>query len=141
MSVGIDIPTFIKLIEAIFEASIRHQGDEQPSGSLRPGLSQNPVRGRLHPQEGDGRPVAIGNLERFISDYGGCPARRLHPSMSGPDGTCVAISARPGQLTAAGELAKGRTVTSSNPSHRRGVLIYNIPEFRLPKAILKAQPT
>jgi len=143
--VGIDIPTFIKLIEkGDFEASIRR---------LKETNSLPAVCGRVCPQEtqceavctlkkATGVPVAIGNLERFISDYERSAGQAFIPPCPAPTGRRVAvIGAGPAGLTAAGELAKkGHAVTIFEALHiAGGVLIYGIPEFRLPKAILEAE--
>jgi glutamate synthase (NADPH/NADH) small chain len=139
--VGIDIPGFIKLIrEAEFTQSIRHIWKQN---------SLPAVCGRVCPQEiqcegmcilsKKGDAVAIGNLERFAADY-----ERLHgtgalPPKAEPTGKRVAVvGSGPAGLTVAGDLnMKGHEVTVFEAFHKPGgVLIYGIPEFRLPKEIV-----
>jgi len=144
--VGIDIPGFIKLIEAgEFAASAR---------KLRETNSLPAVCGRVCPQETQceqvcnvakttGVPVAIGNLERFAADL----AMRSGTFASlertaAPTGKKAAVvGAGPAGLTVAGELAKlGHSVTVFEALHQPGgVLVYGIPEFRLPNRILWAE--
>lgn len=109
------------------------------------------VCGRVCPQETQcegkcvrgikGEPVGIGRLERFVADY-----HREHcsdaPVMPEPNGHKVAvIGAGPSGLTVAGDLAKmGYKVTIFEALHLAGgVLVYGIPEFRLPKAIVQKE--
>ena len=109
------------------------------------------VCGRVCPQESQcegkcvrgikGEPVGIGRLERFVADY-----HREHstetPVKPEPNGHKVAvIGAGPSGLTAAGDLAKlGYEVTIFEALHLAGgVLVYGIPEFRLPKAIVQKE--
>jgi glutamate synthase (NADPH/NADH) small chain len=143
--VSIDIPSFIKLIEK------RDLG-----GSIRKLKETNSlpaICGRVCPQEiqceavcnlkkATGVPVAIGNLERFISDFERREGTVFVPELERPTGNRVAIiGAGPAGLTAAGELVKkGHRVTIFEALHiPGGVLVYGIPEFRLPKSILKAE--
>jgi len=143
--VAIDIPSFIKLIEkGEFVAGAR---------KIKETNSLPAICGRVCPQETQcevvcnlkkaaGTPVAIGNLERFVADF-----ERLQGVVSIPDlppstGKKVAIiGAGPAGLTVAGDLAKlGHRVTIFEALHiAGGVLVYGIPEFRLPKGILKAE--
>lgn len=109
------------------------------------------ICGRVCPQESQcekncvrgikGEPVAIGRLERFVADY-----VREHNCCEEieitPNGHSVAIvGAGPSGLTAAGDLAKlGYHVTIFEALHvAGGVLMYGIPEFRLPKKIVQAE--
>ncbi len=110
------------------------------------------VTGRVCPQEiqcegrcvraKKGASVAIGSLERFVADWA-----MAHPDRSKPDapttsGRSVAIvGSGPAGLTAAGELVKqGHDVTVFEAFHAAGgVLIYGIPEFRLPKDIVQQE--
>ena len=109
------------------------------------------VCGRVCPQENQcegkcvrgikGEPVGIGRLERFVADY-----HREHctdaPVKPEPNGHKVAvIGAGPSGLTVAGDLAKlGYKVTIFEALHLAGgVLVYGIPEFRLPKAIVQKE--
>ena len=143
--VAIDIPSFIKLIDkGDIISSIR---------KIKETNSLPAICGRVCPQEtqcevvcnlkkATGQPVAIGNLERFVSDYERQAGEVFIPSIPPPTGKKVAIiGAGPAGLTAAGELAKlGHDVTIFEALHiAGGVLVYGIPEFRLPKAILKAE--
>lgn len=143
--VGIDIPTFIKLIEiGDFTKSIR---------KIKETNSLPAICGRVCPQESQceavcslkkatGVSVAIGNLERFISDYERMKGEVYVPEIpSSTEHKVAVIGAGPAGLTAAGELAKkGHKVTIFEALHvAGGVLVYGIPEFRLPKAILKLE--
>ena len=143
--VSIDIPSFIKLIEKRdLEGSIR---------KIKETNSLPAICGRVCPQEiqceavcnlkkASGVPVAIGNLERFISDFERREGTVYLPDLKPPTGKKVAIiGAGPAGLTAAGELVKkGHRVTIFEALHiPGGVLVYGIPEFRLPKSILKAE--
>jgi glutamate synthase (NADPH/NADH) small chain len=143
--VSIDIPSFIKLIEkGDLVASIR---------KIKETNSLPAICGRVCPQEtqcetvcnlkkATGVPVAIGNLERFISDFERREGQVFLPEIPPSTGKRVAvIGGGPAGLTVAGELAKkGHRVTIFEALHiAGGVLVYGIPEFRLPKAILKAE--
>jgi len=143
--VGIDIPTFIKLIEiGDFEWSVRKIKETNALPS---------VCGRVCPQEtqcekvcnlkkATGTPVAIGNLERFVSDFERESGKMHIPKLPSSSGHKVAvIGAGPAGLTVAGDLAlKGHKVTIFEALHvAGGVLVYGIPEFRLPKKILKRE--
>jgi len=143
--VGIDIPSFIKLIE---------KGEFSESAQkIKETNSLPAVCGRVCPQEtqceelcnlkkATGVPVAIGNLERFVSDYEREGGKVHVPEISVSTGRKVAvIGSGPGGLTVAGELArKGHKVTVFEALHvPGGVLVYGIPEFRLPNDILNAE--
>ncbi len=143
--VGIDIPSFIKLIEkGEFSESAR---------KIKETNSLPAVCGRVCPQEtqceelcnlkkATGVPVAIGNLERFVSDYEREGGKVHIPEISVSTGRKVAvIGSGPGGLTVAGELArKGHKVTVFEALHvPGGVLVYGIPEFRMPNDILDAE--
>lgn len=143
--VAIDIPTFIKLIEiGDYDGSIRKMKETN---------SLPAICGRVCPQEtqceevcnlkkATGVPVAIGNLERFISDFERKEGKVYVPPIPSSTGKKVAvIGAGPAGLTVSGELAKkGHLVTIFEALHiPGGVLVYGIPEFRLPKSILKAE--
>ncbi len=141
--VSIDIPAFIERVanedmEGAFE--IIHRSSSLPA-----------VCGRVCPQETQcegkcvrgikGEPVGIGRLERFVADW-----HREHsteaPKMPEQNGHKVAIiGAGPSGLTAAGDLAKmGYKVTVFEALHLAGgVLVYGIPEFRLPKVIVQKE--
>lgn len=141
--VKIHIPAFIaKVAEGDFEAaySIIAEASSLPA-----------VCGRVCPQETQceskcirgvkGEPVAIGRLERFVADYHNAHSEG---SASAPEknGHRVAvIGSGPSGLTCAGDLARlGYDVTVFEALHTAGgVLVYGIPEFRLPKAIVKRE--
>jgi glutamate synthase (NADPH/NADH) small chain len=110
------------------------------------------VTGRVCPQETQcegrclrakkGDPVAIGYLERYVADWASRNTPAEPPSSPASTGRQVAIiGAGPAGLTAAGELAKrGHAVTVFEAFHAAGgVLIYGIPEFRLPKDVVKQE--
>ncbi len=141
--VGIHIPDFIaKVAEGDFEGAyqIITQSSSLPA-----------VCGRVCPQETQceqkcvrgikGEPVGIGRLERFVADWHNknvCEA----PRKPTPNGHKVAvIGSGPSGLTCAGDLAKkGYAVTVFEALHTAGgVLVYGIPEFRLPKDIVQKE--
>ena len=106
------------------------------------------VCGRVCPQENQcegkcvrcikGEPVAIGRLERFVADWHNANSVEA-PEKAESNGIKVAIiGSGPSGLTCAGDLAKlGYDVTVFEALHvAGGVLVYGIPEFRLPKAIV-----
>ncbi|MBS3819657.1 NADPH-dependent glutamate synthase [bacterium] len=143
--VGIDIPTFIKLIETgDFVKSVR---------KIKETNTLPAICGRVCPQEeqcevvcnlnkATGSPIAIGYLERFVSDYEREKGEIFVPQTSPSTGFKVAvIGAGPAGLTVAGELVKkGHQVTVFEALHHEGgVLVYGIPEFRLPKKTLEAE--
>jgi glutamate synthase (NADPH/NADH) small chain len=139
--VGVDIPGFIQLLtEGDLTAAIRRIW----STNALPA-----VCGRVCPQEiqcegkcilaKKGDPVAIGNLERFCADYEREHGSGELPPKAAPTGKKVAVvGAGPSSLTVAGDLiTKGHSVTVMEAFHKPGgVLVYGIPEFRLPKAIV-----
>jgi len=143
--VGIDIPSFVKLVEQgrFLEAAWK----------IKETNSLPAICGRVCPQEtqceevctmkkGTGVPVAVGNLERFVADFERLGGTVNLPQLPPPTGKKVAvIGAGPAGLTVAGDLAKlGHQVTIFEALHiSGGVLVYGIPEFRLPKAILRAE--
>jgi len=142
--VGIDIPGFIKLIaEGDFVGAAR---------KIKETNSLPAVCGRVCPQEEQcetpciltkrGAPVAIGNLERFAADFEQEQGEVKIPDLPKSTGKRVAVvGSGPAGLTAAGELAKlGHKVTIFEALHKPGgVLVYGIPEFRLPKKILEKE--
>lgn len=135
--VAIDIPGFIKAVQ---------EGQMEEAAQIIAQSSALPaVCGRVCPQESQcegqcirgmrGEPISIGKLERYVADWsrenGFVPA-----SAAEPIGKKVAvIGSGPAGLTCAGDLAKlGYEVTIFEALHEPGgVLIYGIPEFRLPK--------
>ncbi|MEK6559484.1 MAG: NADPH-dependent glutamate synthase, partial [Planctomycetota bacterium] len=142
--VSIDIPGFIKLIaEGDFIAAAR---------KLKETNALPAVCGRVCPQEDQCekvcivgkkfKPVAIGNLERFVADYERNNNAVTIPEPPEKTGYKVAIvGAGPAGLACAGELIKmGHNVTIFEALHKAGgVLVYGIPEFRLPKAIVESE--
>ena len=139
--VEIEIPQFIaKIKEGEFEAAIRKLWERN---------SLPAVCGRVCPQEVQceglcvlgkkDAPVGIGNLERFAADYQREHGKQFLPPKADPTGKKVAVvGAGPAGLTVAGDLIlKGHEVTIYEALHGPGgVLLYGIPEFRLPKAIV-----
>ena len=109
------------------------------------------ICGRVCPQECQceskcvrgikGEPVGIGRLERFVADWHNAHSG-VAPEVSEPNGHKVAIiGSGPAGLTCAGDLAKkGYAVTVFEALHAAGgVLVYGIPEFRLPKSIVQKE--
>ena len=141
--VNIRIPEFIaKVAEGDFEGAY-----EVISASS----SLPAVCGRVCPQESQcekycvrgikGEPVAIGRLERFVADWHNANSMK-QPQKPESNGHKVAIvGSGPSGLTCAGDLAKlGYEVTVFEALHTAGgVLVYGIPEFRLPKDIVKKE--
>lgn len=139
--VEIDIPGFIERIaENDFLGAIRVMKKK----NVLPAIC-----GRVCPQEDQCEkvcvlskkmePVAIGRLERFIADWEAKQGIMEIPEKLPPTGKKVAVvGAGPAGLTVAGDLLKmGHDVTIFEALHKPGgVLIYGIPEFRLPKAIV-----
>ncbi len=141
--VGIDIPAFI---ERVANEDLEGAYEVLSASSALPA-----VCGRVCPQENQcegkcvrgikAEPVGIGRLERFVADW-----HREHttekPKMPVSNGHKVAvIGSGPSGLTAAGDLAKaGYKVTVYEALHTAGgVLVYGIPEFRLPKEIVRKE--
>lgn len=142
--VEVDIPSFIKLVKEgkFIEAAWK----------IKEKNALPAVCGRVCPQEiqcesqcimgKKGEPIAIGNLERFVADYERGSGEITVPEKPEPTGRKVAIiGAGPGGLTCAADLIRlGHEVTIFEALHKPGgVLIYGIPEFRLPKAIVERE--
>ena len=145
--VEIDIPAFVRQVAA---------GDFAGAYVTLSGKNLLPaVCGRVCPQEDQCEqkctlgvrfePVAIGRLERFVADYAAANPNG-HAALTGerpaPTGHAVAvIGSGPAGLTVAADLARlGHRVTIFEALHKPGgVLIYGIPEFRLPKAIVERE--
>jgi len=142
--VDIDIPAFVKLIRNGDFIGAIHKIKER---NLLPAIC-----GRVCPQEDQcevvcvlakkGQPIAIGRLERFAADHAFQQGDVRLPNLPPPTGKKVAvIGAGPAGLTAASELIqKGHGVTVFEALHKPGgVLVYGIPEFRLPKWIVQRE--
>jgi glutamate synthase (NADPH/NADH) small chain len=144
--VNVDIPEFIKAIGA---------GDMPEAVKILKNKNSLPgICGRVCPQETQceqtcalakkGAPIAIGRLERYVADW-----ERAHPEIReqqkeqiSSNGKKVAvIGSGPAGLTCAADLAKlGYSVTIFEALHvAGGVLMYGIPEFRLPKVIVQGE--
>jgi len=142
--VAIDIPAFIRLIkEGEFTKAIRKIWERNALPA---------VCGRVCPQEiqceglcilgKKGDPVAIGNLERFAADHEREFGKGDLPPKAARTGKKVAVvGSGPSGLTVAGDLIlKGHDVTVFEAFHKPGgVLVYGIPEFRLPKEIVYSE--
>ena len=142
--VQVKIPEFIKKItEKDYEGAYQviHETSSLPA-----------VCGRVCPQETQcegkcvrgikGEPVGIGRLERFVADYH--MAKEEKPAVAVPESNghkVAVIGSGPSGLTCAGDLAKkGYEVSIFEALHTAGgVLVYGIPEFRLPKAIVAGE--
>ncbi len=141
--VGVDIAGFVGAVAA---GDLAKAADILYEGNCLPAIT-----GRVCPQETQceglcvrgkkGDPVAVGYLGRFVADWARTN-RRKRPVRPTATGKRVAIvGAGPAGLTCAGELArKGHAVTVFEALHKPGgVLSYGIPEFRLPKEIVRAE--
>jgi glutamate synthase (NADPH/NADH) small chain len=139
--VEVPIPQFIKCI--------REKKYAEGIATIKSKNALPAVCGRVCPQEEQcqvkcvvgkiGQPVSIGRLERFLADWERDHGFQL-PEKAKPTGKKVAIvGAGPAGLTAAADLVKlGHEVTMFEALHvGGGVLVYGIPEFRLPKAIVR----
>jgi glutamate synthase (NADPH) small chain len=143
--VEIDIPGFMRyIVQRDFPAAVRLLKEK----NCLPAIS-----GRVCPQESQcegvcllakkGGQLAIGRLERFLADWeASLPGGMELPQLPPPTGKKVAvIGGGPAGLTVAGDLIRlGHTVTVYEALHEMGgVLVYGIPEFRLPKAIVRRE--
>ena len=140
--VSVNIPEFLRAAAA---------GDFDKAGEIIGKTSSLPaICGRVCPQENQcekmclrakvDSPVAIGNTERFIGDY--MLAHRKEREKAPRTGKRVAvIGSGPAGLTCAAELSNhGVEVTVFEAFHKAGgVLVYGIPEFRLPKSLVQAE--
>lgn len=141
--VNIDIPSFI--------SKIKERDYDEAYNIISLSSSLPAVCGRVCPQESQcekecvraikGDAVAIGRLERFVADYHDENNKPISLNIE-PNGKKVAvIGSGPSSLTCAADLAKfGYDVTVFEALHvLGGVLVYGIPEFRLPKKIVQKQ--
>ena len=142
--VGVDIPGFVALIarrEFAAAARLIRQRNALPA-----------VCGRVCPQDDQcekacllgraGEPLAVGALERFAADFERETEQVVLPRRAPPTGRRVAVvGSGPAGLTLAADLVVlGHGVTVFEALHKPGgVLVYGIPEFRLPKAIVDAE--
>jgi len=141
--VGVEIPAFIKLIK-------ERKYDEAIS-KVKEKNSLPAICGRVCPQEEQcqkncirgktGDPISIGRLERFVADLEREKGLIITPISKPTGGKIAVVGAGPAGLTAAADLAKlGHNVTVFEALHLAGgVLVYGIPEFRLPKKIVQAE--
>jgi glutamate synthase (NADPH/NADH) small chain len=141
--VEIDIPGFIACIA---------EGDFDKAAEVVKAKNSLPaVSGRVCPYEDQcegkctllklGEPVGIGRLERFIADYEREKGVKIPKKAKSTGKKVAVVGAGPAGLTCAGDLAKmGHAVTVFEALHAPGgVLMYGIPEFRLPKKIVNAE--
>ena len=144
--VGIDIPGFIKAIR---------DGDMPEAVRILKNKNSLPgICGRVCPQETQceakcvlakkGAPIAIGRLERYVADWERANMKSADPSIVKPTPTgkrVAVVGSGPAGLTVAADLVRlGHSVTIFEALHvAGGVLMYGIPEFRLPKEIVQAE--
>ena len=142
--VSVDIPDFIKSIKkGDFSKAVQKIWERNALPA---------VCGRVCPQEiqcegkcilgKKGEPVAIGNLEKFVADMEREHGDGKLPPKDNPTGKRIAVvGSGPSGLTVAGDLIlKGHEVTIFEAFHKPGgVLVYGIPEFRLPKKIVYSE--
>lgn len=141
--VKIHIPDFIAKIK---------EGDYEGAYQIISKSSSLPaVCGRVCPQETqcehecvrgkNGEPVGIGRLERFVADWHMAHSNEKEPQEPSNGHKVAVIGSGPSGLTCAGQLAKkGYRVTVFEALHKAGgVLVYGIPEFRLPKTIVQKE--
>jgi len=142
--VNIDIPDFIR--------NLREGNIEEASRVLKKKTSLPGICGRVCPQElqcehactlnKKGAPIAIGRLERYIADWERSQGGFTIPEMAPSSGKRVAVvGSGPSGLTVASDLAvRGHNVTMFEALHvAGGVLMYGIPQFRLPKEIVQRE--
>lgn len=142
--VGIEIDRFIRLVA---EGSIGAAAEVIQRDNLLPAIC-----GRVCPQENQcegtcvlakkERPIAIGHLERYVADYVRTEGFEYVAERPNPTGRSVAvIGSGPAGLACAGDLIQsGHAVTVYEALHEPGgVLVYGIPEFRLPKEIVQTE--
>ena len=146
----VDCPVGVKIKEVV---ALIYAGEVLAAAAkMREDNALPAVTGRVCPQESQceggcvlgkkGEPVAIGNLERFIADFERESGQLGLPEIAPSTGKSVAIvGSGPAGLSAAGDLIqKGHCVRVFEALHELGgVLVYGIPEFRLPKSIVKGE--
>lgn len=142
--VSVDVKGFVKMVaEEDFRGAIN---------LIRQTNSLPAITGRVCPQENQCEgacilckkyeAVSIGRLERFVADWEAAQGPLIAPVITAPTGKKVAVvGSGPAGLTVASDLARsGHRVTIFEALHEAGgVLSYGIPEFRLPKAIVKRE--
>ena len=142
--VGIKIPEFIQcIVEGNFQAGVK---------KIKETNALPAVCGRVCPQEEQcehscilgkkGGAVAIGRLERFLADWEAASGKSEKPPMAALNGMKIAVvGSGPAGITVANDLVLlGYEITMFEALHEAGgVLTYGIPEFRLPKAIVKRE--
>ena len=141
--VAINIPAFIEQVK---------NGDIEKAYEIISESSSLPaVCGRVCPQESQcegkcirgikGEPISIGKLERYVADYASQNGIKPQPAKEKKGKKVAVIGSGPAGLTCAGDLAKmGYDVTIFEALHEAGgVLVYGIPEFRLPKSAVVAK--
>ena len=146
----VDCPVGVKIKEIV--ALIQAGEFLAAAAKMREDNALPAITGRVCPQESQceggcvlgkkGQPVAIGNLERFIADFERESGKLGLPAIAPATGKSVAIvGSGPAGLSAAGDLIqKGHHVRVFEALHELGgVLVYGIPEFRLPKSIVKEE--
>jgi glutamate synthase (NADPH/NADH) small chain len=146
----VDCPVGVKIREVV--DLIYAQDYLAAAAKMREDNALPAITGRVCPQENQceggcilgkkGEAVAIGNLERFIADFERTSGQLGLPAIAPSTGKSVAIvGSGPAGLSAAGDLIqKGHRVRVFEALHELGgVLVYGIPEFRLPKAIVKGE--
>jgi len=145
-----DCPVGVKIREVV---DLIYAGDYLAAAAkMREDNALPAITGRVCPQENQceggcilgkkGEAVAIGNLERFIADFERTSGQLGLPTIAPATGKSVAIvGSGPAGLSAAGDLIqKGHRVRVFEALHELGgVLVYGIPEFRLPKTIVKGE--
>ncbi len=144
--VNVDIPDFIK--------ALRNNNMPEAVRILKSKNALPGICGRVCPQETQceavctldkkGAPIAIGRLERYVADWEREHSSELASSLNLPPSTSkkvAVIGSGPAGLTCAADLAKfGHKVTIFEALHvAGGVLMYGIPEFRLPKSIVQGE--
>lgn len=146
--VGVDIPQFVAKVA---------EGDLPAAAGILLACNTLPgVTGRVCPQETqcegectrgqirrgiEGQPVGIGYLERYVADWAAEHLAEAPPPAPRSGRRVAIVGSGPAGLTAAGELVKrGHEVTVFEAFHEPGgVLVYGIPEFRLPKSIVRRE--